>query len=103
VRLRLPAGAELPKPPRYLKPFLAQESREGSMGGHFQMEVFDGRGEVLLHAPTHGRLRVDWLIEERSQNSLSTMNLDVAEPQWIEVLDLPGEQVFDVVVPEFDH
>lgn len=101
VRLRLPAGTELPKPPRFLKPYLTTPEDASPMGGHFQQVVFDGSREVLLYAPTHGRLQVQWFLEERSENSLSTSSIESAEPQWIEVLDLSSEQVFEVLVPDF--
>jgi hypothetical protein len=101
VRLRLPAGAALPKPPRFLKPYLTASEEGSPMGGHFQQAVFDERREVLLYAPNPGRLRVEWFVEERSENTLSTMSLSVPEAQWIEVLDLAGEQVFELVVPDF--
>lgn len=102
VRLKLPPGAELPEPPRFLKPYLSAEQDASSMGGHFQQEIFDERREVLLYAPAPGRLQVHWLIETRAENSLSTMTLTVFEPQFIEVLDLGREQVFEVTLPDFD-
>lgn len=102
VRLKLPAGAALPKPPRFLKPFLTLGTDDSAWGGHFQQAVFDERREVLLHAPGPGRLTVHWYLEERSENTLSTMALMVPEPQVIEVLDREGEQVFDVTPPPFE-
>jgi hypothetical protein len=102
VRLKLPAGATLPKPPRFLKPFLTSGTGASPWGGHFQQEVFDERREVLLHAPGPGPLEVHWYIEERSENTLSTMAVTVTEPQVIEVLDREGEQVFEVTPPAFD-
>jgi hypothetical protein len=103
VRLRLSQGAVLPRPPRFLKPYLTATEEDFQMGGHFQQTVFDERREVLLHAPGPGRLRVEWFLEERSENSLSTTALSVPEPQWLDVLDLAGEQVFEVFVPDFEH
>lgn len=102
VRLKLPPGTPLPKPPRFLKPFLTQGTGDSQWGGHFQQAVFDESREILTYAPGPGRLEVHWFLEERSENTLSTMSLMVPEPQVIEVLDRSGEQVFEVTPPAFD-
>lgn len=98
VRLRLADDVPLPSPPVYLKAFLAPEGSSNTVG-HFVDSVFDARREVLVHAPAAGRMRVQWLIEERSESMLSTSGLPETEPTFVDLLDIDGEQVFEVAPP----
>jgi hypothetical protein len=95
VRLRLPAEVELPKPPRYLKAFLGSEEEFWSLG-HMQDAVFGENRELVLRVAEPGSLLVLWMLEERSEDTLSTTSLGSEEPQTLDVRDQRGEQVFDV-------
>jgi hypothetical protein len=100
VRLRLAAGVELPAPPRHLKACLNRPGGQATMLGHFQESVFDSQGELVVYASGVGEFEVEWMLEERTPNSLSTQSLETTEVQRIEVLDAPGEQVFVVHAPK---
>jgi hypothetical protein len=100
VRLRLAAGVELPAPPRHLKACLNRPGGQATMLGHFQESVFDSQGELVVYASGAGEFEVEWMLEERTPNSLTTQSLEATEVQRIEVLDAPGEQVFVVHAPK---
>lgn len=95
VRLRLAPGLELPRPPLYLKAFVGSEQDFWTLG-HMQDAAFGSDRELVVHVAEPGRLQVLWMLEERHEDSLSTTSLGEEQPRTVEVLDLPGEQVFDV-------
>lgn len=100
VRLRLAGDTKLPEPPSYLKAFLwAEGSAPAWSLGHFQDQVFGEDREVVVYAGASGKHQVSWLYERRSENSMVTTSLEAEEPEVIEVLDLPGEQDFEVHAP----
>ncbi len=99
VRLRLPRDFELPKRPRHLKATLRREGMKDSLLGHFQDGAFDASGELVLYAPGVGEFEIEWVLERRTESSLSTRSVAVATPQRIEVLDLAGEQLFELSAP----
>lgn len=99
VRLRVPLGAELPKPPYHLKPFLKRVGSASTMVGHFQDATLGADREVLLYAPGAGEFEVEWILEKRLESSLTTSPLTVPEPQRVQVLDSDAEQVIDLVLP----
>lgn len=99
VRLRVPLGAELPKPPYYLKPFLKPVGSTSTMVGHFQDAALGADREVVVYASGAGEFEVEWLLEKRLESSLTTSPLSVPEPQRIQVLDSDAEQVIDLRLP----
>jgi hypothetical protein len=100
VRLRLAPGVEVPAPPRHLKACLKRPDAQASMLGHFQENVFNSQGELVVYASGAGEFKVEWMLEVRMPNSMSTQSLEAPEAQLIEVLDVPGEQVFVVHAPK---
>ncbi len=99
VRLRAPAGMELPEPPIHLKPFLVAVGADATMVGHFQDVVLGADREVRVFAPGSGEFEVEWLVETRLESSLSTWTIDVGTPQRVRIAESAGEQVIDLVPP----
>ncbi len=100
VRLRLRGDDPLPRPPRYLKPFLSAEEDPPGSQGHFQTSVIDESREVVLSAESAGSLYVHWLLEIRAEHSLTTTSMQEDVLQKIEVQDVPGEQNFEIAFPK---
>lgn len=99
LRLRIPAEVELPAPPSHLKVHV-YPSGYRSLASSQQLETaFGPNREVELRSPHLGELEVHWYVETRSSGSLVTWPLAVSAPQRIEVLDLAGDQIFELVVP----
>ena len=81
------------------KAFLSAEGENPYSSGHFETVVFDERHEIQVFAPLAGTVQVHWLLEERSENSLTTSGLPLETPMLIQVLDIAGEQTFDLELP----
>ena len=97
VRLVLSTEAALPDPPTYVKAVLADE--DGSFGSiDWGASCFDEAREIRTEAYASGRLKVQWIVERRSGGGATASTVDVEPVQFVEVLDGPGEQVFEVEI-----
>lgn len=99
VRLFLPPDVELPAPPHYLKAYLAEVGVTDPLLSVLQEQVFGPDRELTLYTHRAGKLEVRWLLERRLEKGLSTASLDLDPPQALEILDVAGEQVFEVIAP----
>jgi hypothetical protein len=99
LRLRIPADVELPSPPSYLKVHLSPSGYESMTQPHQLETAFGPSREVEFRSPHLGQLEVHWYVEKRSPNWIQTARLTENSPRRIEVLDLAGDQIFELVVP----
>lgn len=96
VILALPSGVDLPAPPIYLKAALApvDGDRHIDWGGN----AFDERREIRCFAPAPGPMKVRWIFERRSEGSATASTIELDREQVVEVLDVEGEQRFELQV-----
>lgn len=99
IRLRAPAGFELPEPPYHLKPFLQEVGATVGIAGHFQNASLGADREVRVYAPGAGEYEVVWLLETRLESSMSTSPISVKTPQRVRVVESSVEQVIDLEPP----
>ncbi len=102
VRLILPKGVHLPTDPKFLAVSLAHEGNsegEDFFGG--QTVRFDANGEAVIASPAIGRVAVTLqtqLVAKSGSDDEQWASGEVAgdAPIVIEVLDIAGEQRFDI-------
>lgn len=99
IRLRAPAGFELPEPPYHLKPVLQEVGAKVSIAGHFQNASLGADREVRVYAPGAGEYEVVWLLEKRLESMMSTREIAVGSPQRVRVVESSVEQVIDLEPP----
>lgn len=99
VRLRAPPELELPAPPQHLKPYLREIGSEGDSLGHFQDAVLGADREARVYAPGAGEFEVVWLLETRTESSLTTSEIEVQTPQRVRVVEISVEQVIELAPP----
>jgi len=95
VRLVLSTTGELPKPPYVFDP---DPRLGGEETGSFEGSRYftDGNREVVFLAARPGRTEVRWHLERRADNMAIGGNVLSEHAVWIDVLDVPGEQVFEL-------
>lgn len=95
VRIVLRGDAELPDPPLFLKATLKlPHARNMDLEG----PAFDEHRELLLRVPEPGRLKVTWIIERSTAGSSLAMVVDIRPEQYVEVLDVEGEQTVEITL-----
>lgn len=101
VRLRLHTDGALPEPPVFVKAMLVPVDAEAGQGLDFEGASFGPTRELVTTAWKPGRQRVVWLRSERRADGWGNSGVwpEVSPAQTVEVLDLRGEQVFDVSIP----
>jgi hypothetical protein len=100
VRLLLGTDGALPAPPRRLKAVLAPPERSG-IGIDWEGPAFGPEHEIRTCAWRPGRMQVLWIVAEYADD-LSRGGGRVAEvfpPQFVDVLETAGEQVFELPIP----
>jgi len=98
IRLILRTDGEVPAPPYYVKAVLIPVE-----GGHNSIDwgapCFDEAREVRTRAYGTGQMKVQWLVEKRgSTGSAMATTANVEPEQFVEVLETPAEQTFEVEI-----
>jgi hypothetical protein len=98
VRLVLRTDGVLPPPNVVIRATLARPGAtwaELDWGG----AGFDASGEVVTRARDTGRMKVHWMVEDERGSAWNLISVDVRPEQFVEVLDTPVEQVFEIEIP----
>lgn len=100
VTLVLTGEAEVPAPPVFVKAALVPA--EGDRGAiDWSGGAFDERREIKARVSSGGRMKVRWILERRSSSSSIATGVDLDREQFVDVLDVDGEQRIEVdLTPE---
>jgi hypothetical protein len=95
VKLVLTGDGEIPEPPVFLSVVL-QRPPGGSARFGSKLQSFGKTRELQTIAPESGKLIVGWMVSKQmGQGGLGMSELS-DPPQYVEVLDADGEQVFEI-------
>ena len=100
VRVLLRGDARIPDPPHYFKAVLVSAEGNGWDGIDWGAPCFDEDREIVVRAQTGGRMRVVWVLEKRTGNSALATTGNVEPQQFVEIADVPGEQVVSVTLTQ---
>lgn len=96
LRFKLAEGVRTPEPPLYLGLRLEVSDSEDSIASWYsEQPEFGPDGQARCKGSVTGRVRVVLTVTQRSENEWSSTDLGIEAPT-VEILDLPGEQVFEV-------
>ncbi len=98
IRLILRTDGELPRPPIYVKAVLMPADADSFAQVDYGAPCFDETREIVTKAFAAGRMKVQWVLERRSGGSAMASTTEVQPEQFVEVLDTPGEQVFEIEI-----
>ena len=98
IRLILRTDGELPRPPIYVKAVLVPADGDSFNGVDWGAPCFDETREIVTKAFAVGRMKVQWVLERRTGVSAMASTTEVQPEQFVDVLDVPGEQVFEIEI-----
>jgi hypothetical protein len=99
VRIVLRGPARLPEPPCFIKAVLAPPDAP-YQGIDWGAPTFDETREILVRAPSPGKMKVHWVVERRTSGSSVATARDLAPEQIVEIRDLDVEQTVEVTLTE---